>query len=197
MRSAAQWMLGAGLVLVLLASACSSDATNSEVEQALHVEVANPVPGLPTDPQHALATTVANAHAGILLPTAFATDANQLIWANYGPPSNGNDGSSRHVEIMFKSRGTISVDGVVAPSSFLLHEFSNQLVSPPGVKIKDDAAGFILFEKTVSKSREGDPIRTIYTAFRGTTALVMTFAGEQPTLDRLTTMLGTLRTLTP
>ena len=160
--------------------------------------IENPVPGMPGDPQQALATVVGKITYELKLPSYFPTSAGRLQWANYGSHPYSGPQPEPVANVMYLSRTTISVGGVhVHPSLEIQYSGSSRNgVSADGDLVSTNLADYIVYKRSIYKGADGTPVEVMYTAIHAPVSMALTFTGELPTTPQLEKMLKSFAPVT-
>jgi hypothetical protein len=147
------------------------------------------------DPRARLEHAISLIEFQVKLPTYFPTSADKL-----GSASAGSDDlpphSVRILNLLFGGR-TVTIDGkeVLSTMSYVLND--GALKTTRGDLVSDDVSGYKLYKEVVGTASDGTPIRTSYMALDANSTVTVMFTGEQPTMDGLTKMLGSLKVVKP
>lgn len=87
----------------------------------------------------------------------------------------------------------VTIDGQEIESTMDHMLNDGPLTTPNGELVAEDVSGYKLYQEVVSTASDGTPAKASYMALDADSTVVVVFTGEQPTMDGLAKMLGTLR----
>jgi hypothetical protein len=130
-----------------------------------------------------------------LVPKYVPTKANKPSLVDASIPPAGQQNGLRLIHLVYESEAPADIGGRSSYHRLEIFQLPIRLNDANGEPYAANLAGYEVHKDVVSVDEYGAEIKATYTARNETSTLVMDFTGDQPTLEGLNEMLGSLDTL--